>query len=208
MALARGLVTDGRHWAAVWTDAAQKRNLPGAALSGALDQAWITLWFDHDTSSALREVASALKQYPLGSIAPADRPYFKLIRLFGWAGRPASARMALAGYDSATGGRPRISLRVWTTRYRGEIALAERRYGDALDYFHAADSLDCATCLLPLMAITYDRMGARDSAQIYWRRYVETPDYERIESDGSFRQLALQERSLRDSVRVQPLVRR
>jgi len=37
---------------------------------------------------------------------------------------------------------------------------------------------------------------------------VETPDYERIESDGSFRQLALQERSLRDSVRVQPLVRR
>jgi hypothetical protein len=28
LALARGLVTDGRHWAAVWTDAAQKRIFP------------------------------------------------------------------------------------------------------------------------------------------------------------------------------------
>jgi DNA-binding SARP family transcriptional activator len=201
LALARGHVADGRRWAAIWTDAGKKRNQPAAALTGALDQAWITLWFDHDTSAALREVASALKQYPLDSIPPLDRPYGKLIRLFAWAGRPARARTSLAGYDSAVGPRPRNNLRAMGPRYRGEIALAESRFDDAMAYFRAADSVECATCLLPLMAITYDHMGAPDSARILWRRYVETPDYERIESDGNFRQLALQERGLSDFVR-------
>ena len=208
LALARGDVGDGRRWAAIWTDVAKKRNLPAAPLAGALDQAWITLWFDHDTSGALRELARALKRHPLDSIPPLDRPYGKLIRLFAWAGRPGSARTALAGYDSAIGLRPRNNARAIGPRYRGEIALSEGRFNDALANFQAADSTDCAICLFPLMAITYDRMGARDSAQILWRRYVETPDYERIETDASFLQLALQEQPLKDLVRVRPLVRR
>jgi DNA-binding SARP family transcriptional activator len=208
LALARGHVADGRRWAAIWTDMAKKRNQPAAALAGALDQAWITLWFDRDTSAALREVASALKQYPLDSIPPLDRPYGKLIRLFAWAGRPARARIALAGYDSAIGPRPRNNIRALGPRYRGQIALAERRYDDAMAYFRAADSVECATCLLPFMAITYDRMGVRDSARALWRRYAGTPDYERIESDASFRQLALQEQPLNDFARDRAAVRR
>ena len=95
-------------------------------------------------------------------------------------------------------------------RYRGEIALAERRFNDAMAYFRAADSVECATCLLPFMAITYERIGLRDSARILWQRYVETPDYERIESDGVFRQLALREQALNDftSARASAAVRR
>ena len=54
-------------------------------------------------------------------------------------------------------------------RYRGEIALAEGRFDDAMASFRAADSVECATCLLPFMAITYERMGARDSALMLWR---------------------------------------
>ena len=208
LALARGEVVEGRRWASIWTDAGKKRNQSAAALAGALDQAWITLWFDHDTSAALREVASALKQYRLDSIPPLDRPYGKLIRLFAWAGRPAGARTVLAGYDSAVGLRPRNNIRAMGPRYRGEIALSEGRYDDALANFRAADSVECATCLLPFMAITYERMGARDSARILWRRYVETPDFERIESDRTFRQLALQEQSLNDFTRDRARVRR
>ena len=206
LALARSDVAGGRRWAAIWTDAAVRRNQPGAALAGALDQAWITLWFDHDTSAALRVVGTALKRNPLDAIPPLDRPYGKLIRLFAWAGRPSRARAALAGYDSATGGRPRIRARALKARYHGEIALAERRYGDALEYFRAADSVDCVTCLFPMMAITYDRMGAPDSARILWRRYLETPDYEdRIGSDASFRQMALQEQPFADEARAKRL---
>ena len=208
LALARGQVTDGRRWTAIWTDAAKKRHEPAAALTGALDQAWITLWFDHDTSDALREVMTALKRFPLDSIPPLDRPYGKLIRLFAWAGHPARAKAALSGYDSAIGPRPRNNIRAMGPRYRGEIALAERRYDDAMAHFRAADSVECATCLLPLMAITYDRMGARDSARVLWHRYAENPDYERIESDASFRQLALQEQPVKDFARNRASVRR
>jgi hypothetical protein len=58
------------------------------------------------------------------------------------------------------------------------------------------------------MAITYDRMGARDSARVLWHRYAENPDYERIESDASFRQLALQEQPVKDFARNRASVRR
>jgi tetratricopeptide (TPR) repeat protein len=191
LALVRGDIPDGRRWVQVWTDAALQRNVPAAALAGALDQAWITFWFDHDTSAAFREVASALERHPLDTVPPLDRPYGKLIRLFAWAGRPARARIALAGYDSATGAHPRRNARALASRYRGEIALAERRYDDAIASFRAADSTSCATCVLPLLAITYDRVGARDSARVSWRRYVEIPEYDRFETDASFLRLAL-----------------
>ena len=197
LALARGDLSDGRHWAQVWTDAALQRRSPAGALAGALDQAWITLWFDHDTTAAFREVAGALERHPLRAIPPLDRPYGKLIRFYAWAGRPARARVALAGYDSAIGPHPRLNARASGPRYRGEIALAERRYGDAVANFRAADSTSCVTCLLPLLAITYDRMGVPDSARALWRRYVETPEYDRFETDASFLQLALRGRTQR-----------
>jgi DNA-binding SARP family transcriptional activator len=198
IALARGNTADGRRWAQIWTEAALQRNLPAAALSGALDQAWITLWFDHDTSAALREVARALMQHPLQAIPPLDRPYDKLIRLFSWADRPSRARVALAGYDSARGSHLRVGARALRARYRGEIALAERKYDDAAAYFRAGDSTSCATCVIPLLAIAADRLGARDSARALWKRYLETPDYDRFESDARFLQLALQTRAVRE----------
>jgi hypothetical protein len=75
--------------------------------------------------------------------------------------------------------------------FLGQIALAERRYRDAIADFRAADSTSCATCLLPLLAIAYDRAGEPDSARALFRRFIDTPEYERFETDATFRRLAL-----------------
>jgi hypothetical protein len=195
IALAHNDVLEGRRWATVWTEGALQRSIPAAALAGALDQAWITLWFDRDTSSALREVATALGRHPLAAIPPLDRPYDKLIRVYAWGGRPARARIALSGYDSAIGTPARPRARALGSRYRGEIELAEGKYKDAMASFRAADSTACVTCLFPLMAITFERMGARDSARVFWRRYLATPEIDRFETDARFWQHALKARS-------------
>jgi tetratricopeptide (TPR) repeat protein len=190
IALASGDLAAARRWSRLSAEARLKRGLADAHLVGALDDAWITLWHEHDTTAALRATSAALSRYPLASIAPLNRPYGALIRIFSWAGQPARARAALAGFDSATGGHPRVALRAQTPLYRGEIALAERRYQDALAEFHAADSTSCATCLLPLMGIAYDRAGLPDSAAALFTRFVKTPEYERYETDGTFLALA------------------
>jgi tetratricopeptide (TPR) repeat protein len=191
-ALARGRIADARAWSQNWMDMASRRGVPAAALAGALDQAWITLWFEGDTSGALQQTAAALRANPLRAIVTGDRPYGRLVRIFAWSGRVAQARMALAGYDSANGRNVRLNARSYGPRYRGEIALAEGKYAEALAGFRTADSTDCPTCLFPLMAVAYDRAGLRDSAVALFARYVQTPEFYRLETDADFLRIALQ----------------
>jgi len=191
LALVRGNVSDARRWIRRSTDARLRRELPNARLVGALDDAWIMLWHEHDTTAALRATASALQQHRLADMPPLDRPYGTLIGIFSWAGQPGRARVALAGYDSATAGHPQSNARPFRPLFLGQIALAERRYRDAIADFRAADSTSCATCLLPLLAIAYDRAGEPDSARALFRRFIDTPEYERFETDATFRRLAL-----------------
>jgi len=199
IALARGNSSEARKWAHAANDARQRRGALDAKLVGALDDAWIDLWLEHDTTGALRKTAAALAQYPLAPIPPLDRPYDQLIRLYSWAGKPKLARTALADYESALGDHPRLALRPRLQLYRGQIALTERRYEDAIVAFRAADSTPCVTCMMPFLAIAYDRAGVRDSANALFTRYVNTPAFQRYETDGMFLPMALR--------RLQPLDR-
>lgn len=191
IALARGKSSEARTWAHASSDARWRRGALDAKLVGALDDAWIDLWLEHDTTAALRRTAAALARYPLAAIPPLDRPYDRLIRLYSWAGKPKLARTALASYDSVLGEHPRLAVRPLLPLFRGQIALAERRYEDAIVAFRAADSTSCATCILPFLAIAYDRAGVRDSAEALFTRYVNSPAFQRYDTDGMFLPMAL-----------------
>jgi Tfp pilus assembly protein PilF/TolB-like protein len=191
IALAHSKPGEARMWAHASNDARRRRGALDANLVGALDDAWIDLWFGHDTTGALRKAASALARYPLADIPPLDRPYDRLIRLYSWAGKPELARTALAAYDSVLGEHPRLALRPRLPLYRGQIALAERRYEDAIVAFRAADSTSCVTCVMPFLAIAYDRAGVRDSAAALFTRFVTTPGFEQYDTDAMFLPMAL-----------------
>ena len=190
IALAQGNASKARAWAHVASDARWRHGALDAKLVGALDDAWIDLWLEHDTTDALRRTAAALARYPLASIPPLDRPYDRLIRLYSWAGKPELARTALASYANVLGEHPRLAVRPLLPLYRGQIALAERRYEDAIVAFRAADSTSCVTCIMPYLAIAYDRAGVRDSADALFTRYVNTPAFQRYDTDGMFLPIA------------------
>ena len=194
ISLANGNASPARAWARASSDARRRRGTRDADLAGALDDAWIDLWLEHDTSGALRATSAALARYPLAAMPALDRPYGKLVRLYSWSGVPREARAALAGYDSAVGERPRLAARHLRRVYRGEIALAERRYEDAIAEFRAADSTSCVTCMMPWLAIAYDRAGVHDSAAALLTRFVTTPGFERYETDAMFLTMALRRR--------------
>jgi tetratricopeptide (TPR) repeat protein len=66
----------------------------------------------------------------------------------------------------------------------GDIAVAERRYDDAVREYRDADARGCVVCLLPRLARSYDLAGNADSAIAVFTRYVDTPDYNRIGTPG------------------------
>ncbi|HEV8214881.1 MAG TPA: winged helix-turn-helix domain-containing protein [Gemmatimonadaceae bacterium] len=192
LALVRGDVADARRWSSVRNEAAASSGAAAAPLSAALDEAWLLLRYDSDTARALQLADSAMRYYTLGSMPPLDRPYGKVVRVFGWAGRFDRARAALAGYDSAVAPGARLPARSQRHAYRGEVALAEHRYGDAVAEFRAADSLSCVVCMLPWIAMAYDGAGQRDSAAAILTRYVTTPAYDRLATDAIFLSAARQ----------------
>ena len=97
----------------------------------------------------------------------------------------------MASYDSAVGEHPWLALRPLLPLYRGQIALAEGRYGDAILAFRAADSTSCVTCVMPYLAVAYERAGVRDSATTLFTRFVTTPGFERYDTDAMFLPMAL-----------------
>jgi DNA-binding SARP family transcriptional activator len=186
LALIRGDVDDARRWSRIRSEAQARSGGVAAPLDAALEEAWLSLRFDHDTIGALRAVDIALRSHPLADIPALDRPYGLLVRIFSWAARPKRARAALAGYDSAIAGRSLWRDRYRLRAYRGEIALAEQRYVDAIADFRAADSTSCVVCMLPWLAAAYDGAGQRDSATAILTRYVTVPSYERLATDALF----------------------
>jgi tetratricopeptide (TPR) repeat protein len=68
----------------------------------------------------------------------------------------------------------------------GDIALAERRYPDAVNEYRAADLAGCPVCALPLMGQAYDLAGNADSAIAVFSRAVNTPAVFNNITDGLY----------------------
>jgi tetratricopeptide (TPR) repeat protein len=111
--------------------------------------------------------------------APKDRPYAFVATLYAWAGQPQKAREVWARFSSedpagakAPGSRP------GNDGIMGEIALAERKYDEALKRFRAADVGEdgalqgCEECAYFNYARVFDGAGQKDSALTYYERYL------------------------------------
>ena len=114
--------------------------------------------------------------------SPQVRPYSWIATLYALAGRPDRARDMLARSKAEN---PRWaaapdSLPVFAT-VKGEIALAENKYEDALRLFRAAQvgpdgaPMECTACGDYNVGRVYDRMGKPDSAIAYFTSYFAEP---------------------------------
>lgn len=65
----------------------------------------------------------------------------------------------------------------------GKIALAEKRYSDAIDALNKANTQGCTHCTLPLIAIAYENAGKTDSAIAVMQTYLSLPGLNKLITD-------------------------
>jgi tetratricopeptide (TPR) repeat protein len=150
----------------------EERGMRSIALRRALDLPMSTIRLLGDTSAALAQLASILKQYPVDSLAPLDRPGGKLALIYALAGRMAEARKALTRYESDTPEGTRRGEWEWY-QVRGWINLIDGNPAEAVKVMVAGRrTRNCAGCSLGDEAIARERAGQPDSALAIYQQAV------------------------------------
>ncbi len=114
--------------------------------------------------------------------AVADKqPSLAVADLYARAGEVGKAKAVLARYESTTpGGVQRVASQSWHEA-RGNIALAERRFADAIREFRASDTdtsgvpADCIECAQISLARAFDAANQADSTIATMERYLAIP---------------------------------
>jgi tetratricopeptide (TPR) repeat protein len=169
----------------------EKRGFPGAPLETAIDSAMVQTWFYGDNDRALKTLQNGLVRSPLTAIPALSRPYAGLAQVYSLAGRPDLARGMLADFEkNVPSMAPTLAA---TTRHsmNATIALAEKRYPDAIAEWRAADTGPCLTCVEPMLAYSFDLSRQPDSALAAYTRYTSaTSILNRPNNDQYFLALA------------------
>jgi tetratricopeptide (TPR) repeat protein/tRNA A-37 threonylcarbamoyl transferase component Bud32 len=177
--LARGLGRGGRRHD---TRTGEAIALTLTALNDSLTLSQIDAEVRDSTDRAARRLDATLAGDAMSAIRAADRPYFGLARAYSNAGKPDRARAMLAGWDSAF--RDTAIRRDQLPQHQvaeAWIALAERKYDEALRLFRRGDSLPdgpqdtCTPCLPIRAALTFDVAGRGDSAITQYHLYLSAP---------------------------------
>jgi tRNA A-37 threonylcarbamoyl transferase component Bud32/tetratricopeptide (TPR) repeat protein len=146
-----------------------------------LFRAQIAIQFLGQKAEAVRLLDRAVASRQWAAMAPVDRPYILVAVLYAQAGQPAKGRVlvdrSIATDPAATSPDAQSGL----AYARGEIALAEAKYPDAIREFRAAArGPDGAPATSPALidndlARAFDQAGQADSALAYLQHYLAVP---------------------------------
>lgn len=141
-------------------------------------------WFANDKTGAVRTLDQGLASNALDSLPADDRPYLALAESYALAGRPDRAKALVQAFDRIVPNAKQPADLIGRNRALGEIAIAEKRYGDAVGAFRAADIALCVLCALPDIARSFDLASQPDSAIATYERYLTTPAFSRLNPDA------------------------
>jgi tetratricopeptide (TPR) repeat protein len=133
-----------------------------------------------DTAAALEAVAAGLRRIPPEDLPFADRRYLWLVDFYSLAGEVGQARAYLKAYEAgASDDQRRVDEQdIAMARAGLEYAAGDPR--DAARLYAEADEGDCTICTLPGRALAWDAVGQADSAFVYWQRYLDDPQSNRM----------------------------
>ena len=185
-ALIEGRLTDAVRWLQSGHQASHALGNREARLQALLDRVEVDALFRPTSGNALRSLERALVEQPLDSIPRAARPYDRLVRLHALLGQTAKAEAMLAEFDRRREFEATLSDDRMRAMMLGDIAMAQRRFDDAVRAYRAADLERCVVCSLPSLARAYDLGGNVDSTIAVLERYIQLPSQpvERIIEDG------------------------
>ena len=157
---------------------------PQATLEAAADLALDHGFLLQDKARGNAILTAALASHPLETIPASVRPYVGLAVAYAVLGQPTRVEALLATFEQGRRGVVRYQDDLERTTLRGAAAFAAGRYDEAARQFSASSSIgECPTCDLSLLALSYDRAGAVDSAIAVYERYLTTPDHFRFIPD-------------------------
>ncbi len=142
-------------------------------LLSEVTEALIRTQFGGEANTAAR-LDPVLRDGRLAALLPLDRQYSALGTTLAATGRVADAKRVLTEWAASM---PPDLARAQGWRIataRGEVLLAEKNGAGALAAFRAGDSTSCVPCAWPNYARAYDAMGKRDSAIIWYEKYVSS----------------------------------
>jgi tetratricopeptide (TPR) repeat protein len=161
----------------------EARGNPIPPLLRPIDSAWAEIWHRKQPARAVERLDAALARPNIRALPVEDRRHLDLATMYSLAGRPDRARAMIAEFQAAvTDTALRRQQEPAYHRALGELALAERRWSDAIREFRMGDRLpdgprdSCMGCLLNELARSFDGAGMQDSAIAAYERYVVTPE--------------------------------
>ncbi len=162
------------------TNAARNAPVPGVADSVLF--AYRDVWMGATPTRGLARLDAALARQPLDASVDA---YIQFLAAMAYAmgGRTDRARQILARYD-VIAALDTVERRLDDPERHlalGEIALAEKRWRDAIAEFRRSDTTSlgkpnsvCRTCVYGPLGRAFDRAGMPDSAIVFYELYLNT----------------------------------
>ena len=147
---------------------------PGDYLAEQLNRARLRAIVAGDTGRARAIADSGLAVARWDSLKPMDRPYLAMLQYLASVGDVKRGSELAHEWSriTPTEFKRRDSLNVLVGR--GELALASGDAREALRLFRLADVRYCRPCFFPRYARAFDALSQRDSARVWFERYVAT----------------------------------
>jgi tetratricopeptide (TPR) repeat protein len=154
------------------------------ALGTAILRARARVLLHDDPQGARSVLEEGLQAYPMGSMPFMDRPYDALIRLHAALGDTSRGQALAEEWDRGVPPEYRAIDAHEMEMAKGHLAIAAGRPDEALRHYQSGWDGPCLTCDLPYVARAFDQSGQRDSALVYYERYVTTPSQSRSATDA------------------------
>ena len=167
---------------------------PPQPINDSLSRSFLDVSYYDDTSRAVRRMEAVLAKGDWKQVPFDFRPYSGLVSFFAAAGQPQRARALLTQYQAEMPDSTVRRIRQPEIHgMQGAIAIAEKRYEDAIREIWKADTTydgpdgNCAVCVWDDVGWAWNYAGVADSAIYYWEKYLGTPYFGRQGMDAAQR---------------------
>jgi eukaryotic-like serine/threonine-protein kinase len=183
----RGHVGEATNLASEFRRAGTQRGVASALLNDALDSIYMDLWYRGSTNASAR-LDAALRAHSLDSIPVAERPFPRLVELYSHSGNAERARYYHDAWEKTRAGVRQIADSSVRHVMLGDIALADKKYDDAVREYRLGDFGACPVCRFPDIGHAYDLAGNADSAIAVFTRFTQSKyaASARVEADRQY----------------------
>ncbi len=151
-----------------------------------VNRALVLAWDRERPAEAKALLDSIVAAHPPNDAGPLAYRWLELAQTYALAGDPARARALVTTYEQRSSDGQKRAAQQPLNVTRGHIAVAEKRYAEAISAYRNADVGECTICALAPLAHAYDLAGNADSAIAVLERYLAANYYPRANVDDMY----------------------